>query len=692
MKTQPMKVYFIYACILIVGALIAFFVMSKASKDYREALDQYSEASKTKVERQVASLEGQFRLIYQGIRTISMLPSIKNIDRHGKTIDDNANESIIQIYKNLRSNVTVSEVYIVPLSLEPEKIDPETGSFEVPILMYDDEVAAKSDKEPDTKDEVTTVEIPAEEERITTTEQAERAENVEIFEYRALKEQMAYLKENYSEQSQLSDEMSLPFLGSIRVLTCDNTDFDNSKSDPDRAGVMLSVPFYGDDGKFKGSVTAVLRDNVIRDMLPESHAAIINKNYNYEIISRNPGQAEISKQYVEKAVADPSLIFSDVVEVKVGDPRSQWLLWVGYPDSQFTESGNVRAVYQFKIFGLGFSFLVTIVGIIIYTVLRRSFLNIEANNIALERRIKERTEEIEEFAKQQEQQKIQMEVERKKTLYAMADDFENSVKDVLVKVVADSKKMQEALGGVTKIAAVTKDQTVSAVNEAAEAAGVSEHIAAAAESLTASIREISSQTQKSRNISAEAAEKAGVAKGAIENLSSQSSKVSEILSLISQIADQINLLALNATIESARAGEAGKGFAVVANEVKQLASQVNSATVSISGEIEGMQNATKVSVESVMSIIGTISEVAQSIQSVAAAVEEQTAVTNEIAVNISKASVSAGNISRSVTSIQNGAEETGRTANQALNMASELTSQSATLSEKVERFMKTVRS
>jgi hypothetical protein len=44
---------------------------------------------------------------------MSFLPSIKSIDRYGKSLDANAKESIIQIYNNLKSNVTVSEVYVV---------------------------------------------------------------------------------------------------------------------------------------------------------------------------------------------------------------------------------------------------------------------------------------------------------------------------------------------------------------------------------------------------------------------------------------------------------------------------------------------------------------------------------------------------------------------------------------------------
>src|SRR5205807_156057 len=98
-------------------------------------------------------------------------------------------------------------------------------------------------------------------------------------------------------------------------------------------------------------------------------------------------------------------------------------------------------------------------------------------------------------------------------------------------------------------------------------------LAASAEALAASVREIADTMSKSRTLAEGASEQTRTAATAAQDLATTSHGMGKIVEVIRGIADRINLLALNATIEAARAGEAGKGFAVVAIEVKQLADQ-----------------------------------------------------------------------------------------------------------------------
>lgn len=63
---------------------------------------------------------------------------------------------------------------------------------------------------------------------------------------------------------------------------------------------------------------------------------------------------------------------------------------------------------------------------------------------------------------------------------------------------------------------------------------------------------------------------------AIQSVVRHVENLKPLTELIREVAAQTNLLALNANIEAARAGVAGRGFAVVAEEVRNLASQVES--------------------------------------------------------------------------------------------------------------------
>jgi methyl-accepting chemotaxis protein len=110
-----------------------------------------------------------------------------------------------------------------------------------------------------------------------------------------------------------------------------------------------------------------------------------------------------------------------------------------------------------------------------------------------------------------------------------------------------------------------------------------------------------------------------------------------IVELIGNITSQINLLALNATIESARAGEAGRGFAVVASEVKNLATQAKEATDRITSEIEGLNGVSGDVVTALGAIKAAIDDMKEYVNSTAAAVEEQSAVTSDMSVNMQRA-------------------------------------------------------
>ncbi|MFN7038409.1 MAG: PAS domain-containing protein [Alphaproteobacteria bacterium] len=181
-------------------------------------------------------------------------------------------------------------------------------------------------------------------------------------------------------------------------------------------------------------------------------------------------------------------------------------------------------------------------------------------------------------------------------------------------------------------------------------------VAAAAEEMSASIKEIAVNTIKSKDKVEEMFNQIDSTNQTTQQLTVTSKSMSNIVDLIVNIANNINLLALNATIEAARAGEAGKGFAVVASEVKNLASQTTKATEQITNQINEMQN---MSSNVGVALEGTkilIEEIKQFITVVATSIEEQTAVTSDISQNIQTASNAMHEISGNVEQVTNAVE------------------------------------
>ncbi|ABD08187.1 methyl-accepting chemotaxis sensory transducer with Pas/Pac sensor [Rhodopseudomonas palustris HaA2] len=171
-----------------------------------------------------------------------------------------------------------------------------------------------------------------------------------------------------------------------------------------------------------------------------------------------------------------------------------------------------------------------------------------------------------------------------------------------------------------------------------------ETVAAGAEELNASVREISATMTKSRETAAGAVERVANADAQAQRLTSAAQAMSGIVELINNITGQINLLALNATIESARAGEAGRGFAVVAAEVKNLANQAKQATDKIGEEIGSLNIISGDVAGALNAIKEAITHVSEYVTSTAAAVEEQSTVTSEMSTSMQRAAAEAASI------------------------------------------------
>jgi len=182
---------------------------------------------------------------------------------------------------------------------------------------------------------------------------------------------------------------------------------------------------------------------------------------------------------------------------------------------------------------------------------------------------------------------------------------------------------------------VTKQVLIRMGNERVRA--MMESVAAGAEELNASVREISEAMVKSKETALGAVGRVTSADSQAKRLSDAAQSMTGIVEMIGDITGQINLLALNATIESARAGDAGRGFAVVASEVKNLANQAKQATDKIGQEISGLTEISVEVVNALNAIKQEIQNVSEYVTSTAAAVEEQSTVTSEMSTSMQRA-------------------------------------------------------
>jgi methyl-accepting chemotaxis protein len=196
---------------------------------------------------------------------------------------------------------------------------------------------------------------------------------------------------------------------------------------------------------------------------------------------------------------------------------------------------------------------------------------------------------------------------------------------------------------VVKYATDTTAQVIARM-KSEKVRGMMEQVAAGAEELNASVREISDAMLKSKDTASDAVLRVAKADEQAKRLSSAAEAMSGIVQIIGDITGQINLLALNATIESARAGEAGRGFAVVASEVKNLANQAKQATDKITDEIGSLNGISGDVVTALNSIRQAIQSVSEYVTSTAAAVEQQSTVTGEMSTSMQRAAAEAASI------------------------------------------------
>ncbi|MBE8606633.1 methyl-accepting chemotaxis protein [Vibrio sp. OPT10] len=204
----------------------------------------------------------------------------------------------------------------------------------------------------------------------------------------------------------------------------------------------------------------------------------------------------------------------------------------------------------------------------------------------------------------------------------------------------------------TMLVVTSMNEMIATVNEIASSAANAASAANMAASETQEGHKTIEKTSTSiLNLEAEM----NSASDIIVSLADNTQSIGTILDVIRGISEQTNLLALNAAIEAARAGEAGRGFAVVADEVRNLATKTAQSTDEIDNMINQLQTEAKNAVSSMSNSKSLIEDgttetemARQALEKismqvlaildintqVATATEQQSAVANEINMNM----------------------------------------------------------
>jgi methyl-accepting chemotaxis protein len=249
--------------------------------------------------------------------------------------------------------------------------------------------------------------------------------------------------------------------------------------------------------------------------------------------------------------------------------------------------------------------------------------------------------------------------------------------------------MRDIGANVTTLAASSEGLTTVAGRmnaSAARSAGRAHAVSAASEEISSniatvsigadeigsSINEIARSTSSAAGVASDAVRISGEAGAILQKLGDSSAEIASVIKIITDIAEQTNLLALNATIEAARAGAAGKGFAVVAGEVKELAQATARATEDIRNRVGAIQTDSSAAVAAIAEIGTVIAQIEATQSAIAAAVEEQTATTNEMGRNVGEVAAGSHEISSNAAEVAEAAADTTSAAANTSAAADEL--------------------
>jgi diguanylate cyclase (GGDEF)-like protein len=334
-----------YAAVIVMGLGCLLAVYLTSIKELAVEWKSYRQAADVQLQKEGRHFGESLESIYQNLRTISFLPSVRGLTRNSKAIDGDVWETIQQVYNNLASNINVSEVYILPITFNPSRLDPATGKREGPLVAFD-ELIVQGGRFQKADNPFLAAGLAAE--GGATQPAAVGPPEIESHEYDQMRAQLDWFSARFKNRGDFK-RLLAPFISGEELITCDNTVFATTGNDSDRKGVVFSVPFYSENGHLAGMVSAIVRTDALRSLLANADYRLVSPNGEF---ASQPAFAsnETGEAWSPSLVAaEQSQQFINSFEFFDRDSRGQWTMQQKYDAAGFYRSAEYMAVKSFTL-------------------------------------------------------------------------------------------------------------------------------------------------------------------------------------------------------------------------------------------------------------------------------------------------------------------------------------------------------
>jgi signal transduction histidine kinase len=299
-----------YLAILLAGLLLCLGVRFEANRQYLVAWQQYLESRQVDSKDYTKRVSSFFSVLNDNLGTLSHLPSVRKIDRHGTNLGIDGRETIQQVYNNLAKNIAVTKLYIVPLNFDFETLDMVTGRMDVPALELGGELSRSNAA-------------------------ASRSETSKIPEFKEMQKQLLWLKINYPNIQRVKTSAA-PMISGREIATGGDT------------GLVFSVPFFDQEGALAGSVSALILSSALRGITEGENYSLISPLAEFISVPLSRDKNIRLMLRAADSVPAASTIFSETVVVDTHDARGKWQLRINYPVTGFYSEARFAARKDFE--------------------------------------------------------------------------------------------------------------------------------------------------------------------------------------------------------------------------------------------------------------------------------------------------------------------------------------------------------